>query len=107
MNATMLSYVVQISRSLVEHKMIHSTCVFDLEAVSFDAITRWICRLRVKLQVPDALQALCSSEELSRRIGEMAFVAPSTVRNRLSSGALRYAALFMQTLKGSSDGVLA
>lgn len=105
LNAILLPYVLQCNKPDIEDKLCHIARVLDLDDVSFAGVLRWILQLRTRLQIPDDLQTIGITTELSERIGEMAASDPSAAGNPKMLSAKDYSTLFETAVHGQLQGL--
>lgn len=98
LNAIVMPYVLNRNRPAIENKMIQLARCLDLEDVSFEGLLSFILDLRLKLGIPEDLNAIGIDDKQIPLVAKMAQLDPSAGGNPIALSEQDYAELFQLCL---------
>ncbi len=105
LNAILLPYALKQNKSVIEERMVYLSKVLELQKHGTDAIIEYILQLRKELNIPHTLKEIGINDDEAKRIGNMAFLDPSTPTNAKPLNALDLEKLFRAAVKGELNSL--
>jgi alcohol dehydrogenase class IV len=99
-NAVVMPYVLVFNRSAIEERMARLAAWLGLEEPTFDAVVRWILKLRRELGIPATLADLGLVEEHAIEFAPQALEDPSTSGNPLTLTLADFKELYLRCIRG-------
>ena len=102
-NAVVMPYVLAWNRPAIESKMVRLAAFLGLPQHSFAGVLDWILELRRTIGIPHTLAELGVTEEHAVAFAPQAFEDPSTGGNPLPMTSEKFAMLYRNCIKGTTD----
>lgn len=99
-NAVFMPYVLAFNRKAVDERLTRLAAYLGLPDPSFDAVMKWVMKLRDAFKVPHTLRDLGVGDDRLDELSEMAAEDPSAGGNPIPIGVPELKAMFVASLEG-------